>query len=97
MIRKKGFLAWPVYFDRSVSRASGRRLPVSLSIKNPSTEKIGKASASLGWKAEREEVSYPSTQSTGSGRVRVYPTNNIRKHEALRQIALLLKKQETSQ
>lgn len=94
MIRKEGFLAWPVYFDRNTSRASGRKLPLSLSIRNPSSEKIGKAAASLGWRAEKEEVSHPSAQVIGSGRVRVYPTGNTPKQQALRRLAEKMKASE---
>ena len=42
------YVVWPIYFDKSISRLSGRRIPKKHAIEKPSLEDIANASKSLG-------------------------------------------------
>lgn len=48
-MRGRGKLrVWPVYFDASLSRGEGRRVPRSKAIRDPKAEDIEKAAKKLG-------------------------------------------------
>jgi len=48
-LRGRGKLrVWPVYFDASVSRGEGRRVPRSKAVRDPKAEDIEKAAKKLG-------------------------------------------------
>jgi signal recognition particle subunit SRP19 len=48
-LRGRGKLrVWPVYFDASLSRGEGRRVPRSKAIRDPKAEEIAKAAKKLG-------------------------------------------------
>jgi signal recognition particle subunit SRP19 len=48
-LRGRGKLrVWPVYFDASLSRGEGRRVPRSKAIRDPKAEDIEKAAKKLG-------------------------------------------------
>lgn len=65
-------ILYPLYFDSSVSRLHGRRLPKKYAVEKPTSEAIAKAAKSLGlnpvW--EKESV-HPSTPWKKEGRVLV--------------------------
>ena len=42
------YVIWPVYFDKSVSRLEGRRVPRKHAVDKPDVENIAKAAKSLG-------------------------------------------------
>jgi signal recognition particle subunit SRP19 len=42
------YVIWPVYFDKSVSKLGGRKVPKKHAVENPSLENIAKAAKSLG-------------------------------------------------
>ena len=42
------YVVWPVYFDKSVSRLEGRRVPQKHAVDKPNAENIAKAAKSLG-------------------------------------------------
>ena len=66
------FVLWPHYFDRSLSRAQGRRVPESLAVKGPDSAWIESAARKLGLEPEREEKArHPSVPYEASGRVLV--------------------------
>lgn len=63
---------WPEYFDASLSRAQGRRLPVNLCVKNPSLDMIAKGAIILDLDYSiHEEMAYPSDSSAKRGCVKV--------------------------
>ena len=91
MIKKKGYMIWPIYFDSSASRSICRKVPLKLAVKNPTAEKIASADKKLGWKAEIEEGSHPAARWQKTGRVIVEPNKPMKKSEVLKMIALKLR------
>ncbi|HEX2065349.1 MAG TPA: signal recognition particle subunit SRP19/SEC65 family protein [Candidatus Thermoplasmatota archaeon] len=66
------FALWPRYFDRSLSRSQGRRVPESLAIKGPDSAWIEAAARKLGLDALREEKArHPGAPFEPTGRVLV--------------------------
>ena len=41
------YVIWPLYFDKSVSRLNGRRIPKKKAVDNPSLDTIANAAKSL--------------------------------------------------
>ncbi len=66
------FVVWPHYFDRSLSRAQGRRVPDALAVKDPDAEWLEATAKRLGYTVEVEDkVAHPSVPYERSGRVLV--------------------------
>lgn len=77
---------WPHYFDRSLTRAQGRRVPENLAIEGPRAHHVFQAAKSLGLKAELAEDARPPAfwhQSRGC----VLVLKSGKKEEILKQIA----------
>ena len=80
------YVVWPIYFDKSVSRISGRKVPKKNAVDKPNIEDILKAAKSLGLNPVVEkECSYPSKHWKQDGRVLV--DKKDKKTKILRQIA----------
>ncbi|PKK81239.1 MAG: signal recognition particle protein Srp19 [Thermoplasmata archaeon HGW-Thermoplasmata-2] len=61
---------WPAYFDVSLSKEEGRRVPKSLAVQNPTLEQMEKACSSLGLNPVREsDKAYSSKWYGASGRI----------------------------
>ena len=61
---------WPVYFDKLVTKKSGRKISKKLAVEKPSIDKILKASKSLGFNPVLEnDKSYPSRHWKKEGRI----------------------------
>ena len=43
------YVVWPVYFDKSVSKLDGRKVPKKHAVEKPSLENIAKAAKSLAY------------------------------------------------
>lgn len=66
------YVVYPIYFDKSVSRLSGRKVSRKNAIDKPDLENISKAAKSLGLNPILEkEVSYPSRNWKNEGRILV--------------------------
>jgi len=91
MIKKNGYVIWPIYFDINAPRSLCRKVPKSLAVKNPSAERIAEAAKSLGWKAMIESGSHPASWWQRTGRVLVKPDKPMKKSEISKKIALKLK------
>lgn len=66
------YVIYPIYFDKSVSRLSGRRVSRKNAVDKPDLENISKAAKSLGLNPVLEkEVAYPSRNWKKEGRVLV--------------------------
>ena len=80
------YVVWPTYFDKSVSRLSGRKVPKKNAVDKPNIESISKAAKSLGLNPVLEkDMSYPSKHWKKEGRVLVDKKDS--KSKLLRQIA----------
>lgn len=91
MIKKKGYIIWPIYFDASISRSMCRRVPLKLAVKNPSPEQIMAAAKSLGWSVEVEPGSHPALWWRKTGKLIVKPSEPIGKNKAILRIAHILR------
>ena len=66
------YVVWPVYFDKSVSRLSGRKVAKKHAVEKPSIEDIAKAAKSLGLNPVLEKnCAYPSKHWKKEGRILV--------------------------
>jgi len=66
------YVVWPVYFDKTVSRFSGRKIAKKHAVEKPSIEDIAKAAKSLGLNPILEKnYAYPSKHWKKEGRILV--------------------------
>ncbi len=91
MIKKKGYVIWPVYFDASISRSKCRRVPLKLAVKNPTAEQIAAAARKLGWDAEIEPGGHPAFWWKKGGKVIIKPKEQLNKNQVILRVAQLLK------
>ncbi|MCS7136454.1 MAG: signal recognition particle subunit SRP19/SEC65 family protein [Nitrososphaerota archaeon] len=94
MIRREGFIIWPTYFDRSLSWREGRRVPLRLSSRSPTVEKLSKAAQKLGWYVKVEVAAHPKTHWKKTGRLVVKPDKLLSKQSVIKALAQELLKQE---
>ena len=92
MLKKRGYVIWPIYFDSSISRSECRRVPLSLAIRNPTAEQIAKAARSLGWRVELEPGSHPAYWWKRTGKVIIDPGKPMKKGEVIKTLAQTLKR-----
>ncbi|RLG53110.1 MAG: signal recognition particle protein Srp19 [Thermoproteota archaeon] len=82
---------YPCYFNRSLSRSEGRRVPLSLAVKNPSAESIFRAAEKLGLDPVlQKDKHHPARWFYREGRVLVKKID--RKTKVIRAIAEELKR-----
>lgn len=79
---------WSDYFDSSLSRSDGRRVPLSMAVKNPSLEELTEAVKRLGLEGEPFKAKYPKRPRNVSGYVSV--VKKMKKQELLRMVAKAL-------
>lgn len=80
------FVLWPHYFDESVSRRDGRRVPDAVAVKAPDAPWVENAAKKLGLEPELEEKAvHPSIPYEKSGRVLVARKGS--KEKVIRQVA----------
>jgi signal recognition particle subunit SRP19 len=78
---------WPHYFDRNLSRAQGRRVPMELAVEEPKAGQIAQAARTLGLKVELDDTARPP-RAWNASRGRVLVAQPAEKKEALlRQVA----------
>ena len=83
------YVIWPVYFDKDIARANGRRVPKNLAIDKPTVQDIFKIAQSLRLNPIIEQKSYPSVWWT-KGRILVDQKGS--KTDVIRSIAQKLSK-----
>lgn len=85
----QNLIIWPTYFDKSLSRLEGRRIPKNFAIDKPDIDKILKAIKSLGISFEVEkDSSHPSRSWRKEGRIII--KNQKNKNKLLLRIAKIL-------
>ncbi|MEM4545747.1 MAG: signal recognition particle subunit SRP19/SEC65 family protein [Nitrososphaerota archaeon] len=95
MIRREGFIIWPAYFDRALSWREGRRVPLRLSSRSPTVERLNKAAQKLGWYVKVEVAAHPKTHWRKTGRLIVKPDKPLSKQHVIKILAQELLRQET--
>ena len=80
------YVVYPIYFDSSVSRFSGRRIPKQKAVEKPTIENIAKSAKSLGLNPliENDKI-HPSRTWKKEGRILIDKKDS--KSKLLRQIA----------
>ena len=64
------YIIYPLYFDSSISRKSGRRVPIKLSVEKPSISNISIAAKNLGFQPILEkDCSHPKRSWKNEGRI----------------------------
>lgn len=88
-------ILWPEYFDKSISKNRGRRVPLKLATQNPTVEEIAKAAKRLKLNPKIEaNKSHPSRWWRKSGRVLVL--GQEQKTKIIRRVAIAVKKYKKS-
>jgi signal recognition particle subunit SRP19 len=77
---------WLNYFDQSLSRRYGRKLPKVLTVPDPKASEVLKACEALNYECEVEEKKYPRTWYEPSAVVTVRVPSTASKYEVIRQI-----------
>ncbi|MCS7142790.1 MAG: hypothetical protein NZ920_03230 [Aigarchaeota archaeon] len=87
MIKREGYVIWTQYFDRSLTRSMGRRVPVRLAVKSVSQKAVIDAARSLGWHAEPVNRRYPRRWWQQDACVIVRPEGRLSRSEVVRRIS----------
>jgi len=95
MLPKDGFVIWPAYFDRNISKSEGRRVPKKLAVSSPKAKEIFEASKKLGFEARIEKGAYPRRWWLKEGKV-IVKAEGITKAELIKKIAIELFNMRTS-
>jgi signal recognition particle subunit SRP19 len=83
------YAIYPIYFDKSVSRLSSRKISIKHAVEKPSIEDIFKAAKSLGLSPILEKnIAHPSRHFKKEGRIIIHKKGS--KSKILKQIANLL-------
>ncbi len=62
---------WVDYFNSSLSRADGRRVPLNMAVRNPTSNELVEAAKRAGYASESAEASHPKRMLTLSGYVSI--------------------------
>jgi signal recognition particle subunit SRP19 len=80
------YVIYPIYFNKSISRFSGRKIPLKNAVDNPTIENIAEAAKSLGLNPVLEkEAAHSSKNWKKDGRLLI--DKKDKKIKLLRQIA----------
>jgi len=79
---------WTDYFNSSNSRKCGRRVPLNVSVRNPTLDELHEASKRAGYEASCTKAFYPKHVSIESGYVSIKRTKS--KVQMIKEISRLL-------
>ena len=91
MLKRRGYVIWPIYFDKSISRSMCRRVSLGLAVRSPSAEQLAEAARRLGWRVELEPGSHPALWWRKTGKLIVDPGKPMKKSEVIRTLGKALK------
>ncbi|MHA1209292.1 MAG: signal recognition particle subunit SRP19/SEC65 family protein [Candidatus Freyarchaeota archaeon] len=92
MRKRDKIILYPEYFDSRLPRGRGRRVPLSMSVQNPTIEELALISKRLGYDFEMDpESAHPSNWWNKRGRILI-TKDNLKKNEVIRTIARILSK-----
>jgi signal recognition particle subunit SEC65 len=86
----KRYVLWLDYFNSTISRESGRRIPLDKSVKDPSLDELGEAARRLGYKPEPQAAKVPSRPYLSSGYVSIEKKSGVKKSQVISDIAKTL-------
>lgn len=84
-------ILWTAYFDASLSRGDGRRVPLDMAVDEPTVDEIAKAVQQVGYDAMIERnVSYPREPWHDTGRVVVRGADDESKNDVVQAVGAYL-------
>ncbi len=83
-------ILWLDYFNSSLTREQGRRIPLDRSVKDPKLNELVEAAKNLGYNPEPAVVKHPKRMSLSSGMVSVEKREGLKKSGILFQVAKAL-------
>jgi signal recognition particle subunit SRP19 len=83
----KRHVLWLDYFNSSITREEGRRIPLDRSVKDPKLGELVEAAKILGYNPESEAAKHPKRMSLQSGIVSVEKKEGIKKSAVLLEVA----------
>jgi signal recognition particle subunit SRP19 len=79
---------WVDYFNSSLGRSEGRRVPLNVAVRNPTLEELKEAVRRNGYRAETQDAAHPKRMRSPSGYVSI--ERKKPKAQTIREIATLL-------
>ena len=83
----KRHVLWLDYFNSSITREQGRRIPLDRSVRDPKLDELVEATKVLGYNPEPEVVKHPKRMSVQSGIVSVEKRAGVKKSAVILQVA----------
>jgi signal recognition particle subunit SRP19 len=83
----KRHVVWLEYFNSSLSRKQGRRIPLDRAVKDPKIEELAEAARRLNYTPEQEIVKHPKRATVLSGYISIEKKNPKKKGATLLEIA----------
>lgn len=86
----KRYVVWTDYFNSSLSRDAGRRIPLNRSVKDPTLDELAEATKRLGYSPEVVVAKFPARMMIPSGYVSIEKKSGDKKPKILSDIAKVL-------
>jgi signal recognition particle subunit SEC65 len=68
----KPIIIYPEYFDFSLKRSEGRKVPANISVKRPSIDELYSITKSIGTEVKKSSKSHPSNWNTELGSINLF-------------------------
>lgn len=81
-------ILWVDYFNSSLSRADGRKVPTNQAVRNPTLQELAKATERLGIQAEVVVAAFPKRMNVKTGYLSIPKTK--KKSQVIREISGML-------
>ena len=86
----KRFVLWVDYFNSTLSREQGRRVPLDRSVKEPSLDELAEATRRLGYNPDAVSAKVPSRSFLSSGYVSIEKKSGTPKSAVITEVAKTL-------
>ena len=86
MLPREGYVLWPSYFNKNISKRLGRRVSRNLAVNNPTAKEILKAAKNLGFDGHIENGAYPRLWWLREGKV-IVKAEGLNKNVLIKKIA----------
>jgi signal recognition particle subunit SRP19 len=86
----KRYVLWIDYFNSTMSRENGRRVPLDKSVKDPTLQELGEATRRLGYRPEPASAKVPSRPTQQSGYVSIEKKAGVRKSTVITEVSKAL-------
>jgi signal recognition particle subunit SRP19 len=83
----KRHVLWLDYFNSSITREQGRRIPLDRSVKDPKLGELIEAAQSLGYSPESSAAKHPKRMGTQTGYVSIEKKAGVKKSAVLLELA----------